>query len=200
MTSQRAEALVSTFSEWRHIILAKKYWQRVKIKRDFGTRKWIHLLLSTEILLHTHSYFPHNHPSPALPSVLPLACGFIYHNPCGLAVSLRSCLFLFIPSRRGAASPFRGVSRRQSGDAVAGGVEDCRSGAKRPLNGSQTPTGYIDALARRQPASLLSVCTCVRVSGLSSVIAMLITGNSPRTCLKASNLGVRRRRQVGRRQ
>lgn len=44
--------------------------------------------------------------------------------------------------------------------AVVSSMEDCRSGAKWPLNGSQTHTGFIDALARRQLASALCVCVC----------------------------------------
>lgn len=125
--------------------------------------------------------------SPTIISLLPRrlfyhpACGFIYHNnPHGLAVSLRSCLFLFTHSPQRCRTSFPGGS---AGDghrvAVAGSVEDCRSGAKWPLNGSQARTGFIDALARRQQASPLSVWVHVRVSGFSLLIAMLITKNSP---------------------
>lgn len=45
--------------------------------------------------------------------------------------------------------------------AVVSSMEDCRSEAKWPLNGSQTHTGFIDALARRQLASTVCVCVCV---------------------------------------
>lgn len=63
-------------------------------------------------------------------------------------------LFLSAPAFSYSFNPaavLRLLSAGSAGDgqrgAVAGGVEDCRSGAKWPLNGSQTRTGFIDALA-----------------------------------------------------
>lgn len=76
--------------------------------------------------------------------------------------------------------------------AVVSSMEDCRSGAKWPLNGSQTHTGFIDALAWRQQASTLCVCVCVCQGG-SGADCMLIIQNSPTPLWKLLNIdGVER--------
>lgn len=68
--------------------------------------------------------------------------------------------------------------------AVVSSMEDCRSEAKWPLNGSQTHTGFIDALAWRQ----LSTTLCVCVGGRVVLIAMLIIQNCPTPLWKLLNI------------
>lgn len=111
---------------------------------------------------------------------------FIHNFSITICPSLQSCLCLFIPTLH-----FSLLSLLPQGQpdghqgAVVSSMEDCRSGAKWSLNGSQTHTSFIDALAWRQLASVRSVCVCVCVEESGADCYVDYT-EQPDTFLKAS--------------